>query len=200
MIKTFIFIIFTSIVSILASDSETKHLKIESDTSKIFYYSFRQEKVIDIKSLDNKIINEKLEVCQGSKVLLEAPIFYANAFYFWEGPSGFRSYSPKVLIENVDETQSGIYTLSVKNSKGLVSGQIELKVHKKPLGNFSVSKQKDFLKYELTNIDENAQIVWKDAMSNTIGIEKILSVKPIDASGMQLFLNNGKCENIVKIN
>lgn len=101
------------------------------DTSRVFYYSFIKNKTIDLNAKDSSIKNEKLVVLKGTQVWLEAPIFYANALYLWEGPAGFRSYSQNVLLENVNPNQSGTYTVSVKKSGGLVSGKIELTVLEK---------------------------------------------------------------------
>ena len=101
---------------------------LNADTSRIFYYSFRDERVINL-SLKNDILkNEKLVVYSGTNVSLEAPIYFTNALYLWEGPAGFRSYSQNVVLENVNTNQSGIYTVSVKKNTGSVSGKIELTV------------------------------------------------------------------------
>jgi hypothetical protein len=105
--------------------------RYNTDTSRVFYYSFSQEKVVDLKAKTQRLKNEKLIVKKGTQVLLESPIFHANALYLWEGPNGFRSYSQNVLLENVHINQSGIYTVSVKKANGLVSGKIELTVVEK---------------------------------------------------------------------
>jgi hypothetical protein len=105
--------------------------RYNTDTSRVFYYSFSQEKVVDLKAKTQRLKNEKLTVTKGTQVLLESPIFHANALYLWEGPNGFRSYSQNVLLENVHTNQSGIYTVSVKKANGLVSGKIELTVVEK---------------------------------------------------------------------
>ncbi len=105
--------------------------RYNTDTSRVFYYSFSQEKVVDLKAKTQRLKNEKLTVKKGTQVLLESPIFHANALYLWEGPNGFRSYSQNVLLENVHINQSGIYTVSVKKANGLVSGKIELTVVEK---------------------------------------------------------------------
>jgi len=109
-------------------DSQHKN---KLDTSRVFYYSFIKNKTVDLKEKDSLIKNEKLVVLKGTQVLLESPIFHANALYLWEGPAGFRSYSQNVLLENVNPNQSGTYTVSIKKSGGLVSGKIELKVLEK---------------------------------------------------------------------
>lgn len=108
-----------------------KELIKQIDTSRVFYYSFIKNKTIDLSINDSLIKNEKLVVLKGTQVLLEAPIFHANALYLWEGPAGFRSYSQNVLLENVNLNQSGTYTVSIKKSSGLVSGKIELQVLEK---------------------------------------------------------------------
>lgn len=113
------------------SQLKKKYAKNSSDTSRVFYYSFSKEQILDLKSKSENQKNEKLIVFKGSKVLLEAPIFYTNALYLWEGPAGFRSYSQNVILENVNINQSGVYTVSVKKSNGLVSGKIELTVLEK---------------------------------------------------------------------
>lgn len=105
--------------------------KNQFDTSRVFYYSFIENKTVDLNEKDSQIKNEKLVVLKGTQVLLESPIFHANALYLWEGPAGFRSYSQNVLLENVNTSQSGTYTVSIKKSGGLVSGKIELKVLEK---------------------------------------------------------------------
>lgn len=107
---------------------QKKHFKNSVDTSRVFYYSFSKEKVVDLKEISKKPLNEKLIVRSGAKVVLEAPIFYANALYLWEGPAGFRSYSPNVQFDKVEESDSGIYTISVKKGNGFVAGKIELLV------------------------------------------------------------------------
>ncbi len=109
-------------------DSQYKN---KFDTSRVFYYSFIENKTIDLNEKESLIKNEKLVVLKGTQVLLESPIFHANALYLWEGPAGFRSYSQNVLLENVNTSQSGTYTVSIKKSGGLVSGKIELKVLEK---------------------------------------------------------------------
>ena len=109
-------------------DNEYKN---KFDTSRVFYYSFIKNKTVDLNEKDSLIKNEKLIVLKGTQVLLESPIFHANALYLWEGPAGFRSYSQNVLLENVNPNQSGTYTVSIKKSGGLVSGKIELKVLEK---------------------------------------------------------------------
>ena len=114
-----------------ASPVKKKFHRYNTDTSRVFYYSYAQEKVVDLKTKNLPPKNEKLTVLKGTQVLLEAPIFYANALYLWEGPHGFRSYSQNVLLENVHTNQSGIYTVSVKKAGGLVSGKIELTVLEK---------------------------------------------------------------------
>ena len=114
-----------------ASPAKKKFYRYNTDTSRVFYYSFSQEKVVDLKAKTQRLKNEKLTVAKGTQVLLESPIFHANALYLWEGPNGFRSYSQNVLLENVHTDQSGIYTVSVKKANGLVSGKIELTVVEK---------------------------------------------------------------------
>jgi hypothetical protein len=113
------------------SPAKKKFYRYNTDTSRVFYYSFSQEKVVDLKAKALPLKNEKLTVTKGTQVLLESPIFHANALYLWEGPNGFRSYSQNVLLENVHTNQSGIYTVSVKKANGLVSGKIELTVVEK---------------------------------------------------------------------
>jgi len=113
------------------SPAKKKFYRYNTDTSRVFYYSFSQEKVVDLKAKALPLKNEKLTVAKGTQVLLESPIFHANALYLWEGPNGFRSYSQNVLLENVHTNQSGIYTVSVKKANGLVSGKIELTVVEK---------------------------------------------------------------------
>lgn len=114
-----------------ASPAKKKFYRYNTDTSRVFYYSFSQEKVVDLKAKTQRLKNAKLTVAKGTQVLLESPIFHANALYLWEGPNGFRSYSQNVLLENVHTNQSGIYTVSVKKANGLVSGKIELTVVEK---------------------------------------------------------------------
>lgn len=123
--------VFTYLIEKRTKQNQPKRKEFKTDTSRVFYYSFREEKVLDLKSINEKHKNEKLVVVKGTQVLLEAPIFHANALYLWEGPSGFRSYSQNVLLENVSTAQSGIYTVSVKKAGGLVSGKIELTVLEK---------------------------------------------------------------------
>jgi hypothetical protein len=139
MIKLFtiLFIMASTVFTFLfekkttSSPQKKKFHRYNTDTSRVFYYSFSQEKVIDLKAKALPLKNEKLTVVKGTQVLLEAPIFHANALYLWEGPNGFRSYSQNVLLENVNTNQSGIYTVSVKKANGLVSGKIELTVVEK---------------------------------------------------------------------
>ncbi|MCP9764409.1 hypothetical protein [Lacihabitans soyangensis] len=139
MIKLFtiLFIMASTVFTFLfekkttSSPQKKKFHRYNTDTSRVFYYSFSQEKVIDLKAKALPLKNEKLTVVKGTQVLLEAPIFHANALYLWEGPNGFRSYSQNVLLENVHTNQSGIYTVSVKKANGLVSGKIELTVVEK---------------------------------------------------------------------
>lgn len=123
--------VFTYLIEKRTKHNQPKRKDFKTDTSRVFYYSFREEKVLDLKSINEKQKNEKLVVVKGTQVLLEAPIFHANALYLWEGPSGFRSYSQNVLLENVSTAQSGIYIVSVKKAGGLVSGKIELTVLEK---------------------------------------------------------------------
>ncbi|OYU66317.1 MAG: hypothetical protein CFE22_09890 [Cytophagaceae bacterium BCCC1] len=139
MIKLFtILLIMASTLFTFLFEKRAKHVNLNvssnsktMDTSRVFYYSFIKNKTVDLSLKDSLIKNEKLVVLKGTQVLLESPIFHANALYLWEGPAGFRSYSQNVLLENVNPNQSGTYTVSIKKSGGLVSGKIELKVLEK---------------------------------------------------------------------
>ncbi len=139
MIKLFtILLIMASTLFTFLFEKRATHLNLNDnnnnktiDTSRVFYYSFIKNKTIDLGKNDSLTKTEKLVVLKGTQVLLESPIFHANALYLWEGPAGFRSYSQNVLLENVNPSQSGTYTVSIKKSSGLVSGKIELQVIEK---------------------------------------------------------------------
>ena len=136
MIKTFtlLFIGLSSLFSVIVNKPFSKHKpsKYPSDTSRLYYYSFLEDKVIDLKNKNQEGFVEKIEVSQGAKVVLEAPIYFTRAIYYWEGPDGFRSYLPKVEIDQIALSQAGVYSVMIKNAKGTVNGKIEVKVNTSP--------------------------------------------------------------------
>jgi hypothetical protein len=91
MIKLFtILLIMASTLFTFLFEKRAKHVNLNDssnnktmDTSRVFYYSFIKNKTVDLSLKDSLIKNEKLVVLKGTQVLLESPIFHANALYLW---------------------------------------------------------------------------------------------------------------------
>ncbi|MDY8138299.1 T9SS type B sorting domain-containing protein [Aquimarina sp. 2201CG5-10] len=66
----------------------------------------------ELTEIDLSNIPEALEICNNEPIFQEAP-YYENASYNWEGPNGFQSNEQALNITNTEESNAGIYTLTL---------------------------------------------------------------------------------------
>jgi hypothetical protein len=193
----FINILFCSFIS--KTEKTQRNIKNSfetADTSKVFYYSFKNEKIFNYRK--EIIIDkpEKMEVCQGSSIILEAPNNHQKAFYIWQGPNGFRSYQPKIYIENASPSQSGKYSVSIKMANETIEGNVELIINASPTAKFDVFKNKET--YKLIAQDKNSQFLyeWVDVNNNLLsnGKELKLTSKNEIFKKVTLQVSNKSCK------
>ena len=87
---------------------------------------------ITINVLDNPtpIINGNEIVCLGDNLELTISNFVENDSCTWEGPNGFTSNQPDVVINNVTNLNQGLYTVTVTHTNGCsASGEIYVNTH-----------------------------------------------------------------------
>lgn len=183
------------------SQFEIPQTNFNQDTSKMFYYSFQLEKVIDLDKEKLPSLFEKLEVCEGSKVLLEAPKMEDSGLLVWEGPNGFRSYQRKIYFENADAKQSGQYILKIYKDNKILGGMIDLIIKESPKASYDLNQNADEINLLAFNKDQDNVYEWKDKDNLSLG--KLPSLKMIQKSSFKepiyLMVYNKACENKYKI-
>jgi hypothetical protein len=189
--RTFLFVLTTSYCfgRILETPA------CEADTSRAFYFSFEQNKTVEYQISPDMPLNEKLEVCEGARVYLESPLIFESALYFWEGPDGFRSNLPRVVLENVQEENAGKYYLQIKRPNQTIGGFVELNIHAKPSVKCTMFESSKFLKIATdTNEEPDLIIKWKNSLEEIIGQSETMTVKKEANSKVLLTVSNKTCE------
>lgn len=201
MIKTTtLSILFSFIFLFNSSASDCIYLKSKTakiDTSKIFYFSFVLDKVVEyeIESLSNP----KIEVCTGQKVLLEAPNPGFDSFFLWEGPNGFRSYQANILFENVASSQGGTYTIRELSNLNNITGNIELVIKEAPPIQYKIDKKGKAINISLVSNNENTSYEWKDDKSLVIGSGKKIEL-PLQTKSIHIYAQRDGCLSKKTIN
>ncbi len=174
---------------------------LQQDTSKMFYYSFQLEKVIDLNNEKLSSLFETLEVCEGSKVLLEAPRMEESGLLFWEGPNGFRSYQRKIYFENANAKQSGRYTLRIFKDNKIFGGMIDLIINESPKASYDFSQTAEEINLLAFNKEQEYTYEWKDKDNLSLGKLAALKMKQKSSFKEPIFLlvYNKACENKYKI-
>ncbi|HMQ00493.1 MAG TPA: FG-GAP-like repeat-containing protein, partial [Cyclobacteriaceae bacterium] len=85
----------------------------------------------------NPVISSNRPVCVGNSINLTAPSV-ANASYQWRGPNNFTSSSQNPVIEEVSNTNAGIYTLVI-DVGGCKSNEVSVNVEVVDFPNVSIS-------------------------------------------------------------
>jgi hypothetical protein len=171
------------------------------DTSRVFYFSFPENRLIDMENAKEKTIKEKMDVCQGAKVILEAPVFYANAKYYWEGPAGFRSYLPNVILDHVSTKQSGTYKVWVENSLVQTLGSIDLNVNKNTIPRIIQSERGKLIKYKAFDVKPETLVYWIDTDNHIIGPknELVISTDQKSKGDWFVLIKNKDCDYSFKL-
>jgi hypothetical protein len=188
--------------NILIDQKQNKGVVCEIDTNINFIYSFKLNKTQADNSNTSEKFYELLEVCEGSNVLLEAPEYHDSRFYYWEGPNGFRSYSPNIYFENSGVFQSGRYILNVNGAFLQMSGYIDLIIKEKPKPNIVQFSDANSHYFFLERKGLSAKLTWTDFSENFLAETDTLKLSSGILSEQPIFLKieDRICENKFQIN
>lgn len=169
--------------------------------NRVFYFSFLQNKTVDLSEVKEFTFNKSIRVCTGSTISIDAPIKVNNALYVWNSPDGNRIYTQDLYFDKITEAHQGVYTVSIASEKETIIGNIALSVIKSPEPELKITKNKDFYKFNLLGLSSSTQITWKNnidiALSNYN--ELIISKKEKETSGLFVELQNEHCKNTLRV-
>ena len=98
----------------------------------------RLEVTLSIQDIDSSFIAEN-PLCEGDSIELQGP-FIEDAIYSWSGPAGFTSNIQNPVIENIDISSQGEYTLEITlNEECNYSSSMLIEVNSRP-SNFEISE------------------------------------------------------------
>lgn len=170
-------------------------------SQRVFYFSFLQNKAVDLSAVQEFTFNKSIKVCTGSTISIDAPIKVNNALYVWNSPDGNRIYTQDLFFDKITEAHEGVYTVSIASEKETIIGNIALSVIKSPEPELKITKNKDFYKLNLLGLSSTAQITWKNNINIALGTYKelIISKKDKETNGLFVELQNDNCKNILRV-
>ena len=173
----------------------------KADSTRLFYYSFMEDQVIELSALRSVNYHKEISVCSGTNLLLNLPEKFKNANYSWTGPDGFTSYMSEINFEKVHLAQAGTYKVEVKLNDQIQTGIFEVKVNYLPEAEIKVKNNSDFLKLNLVGIPEDVKVYWRTQDQTVLSSfkELIISKKNKESKGLFVELKGEYCSNYIKI-
>jgi hypothetical protein len=189
-----IFVCFFSLQKVRAKD-------FTSDSTRLFYYSFMEDQVIELSAVRSVNYHKQINICSGSNLLLNLPEKFNNATFTWTGPAGFTSYLSEINFEKVQTMQAGTYKVEVRNQDRVQTGIFEVSVNYLPEPEIKVRNNNGFLKLNLTGIPEDVKVYWRTQDQTVLSNYKelIISKKSKVEKGLFVELQSGECSNYIKI-
>jgi hypothetical protein len=174
---------------------------INSDSTRLFYYSFVEDQVIELSTVRSVNYHSQISICSGANLNLKIPEKFKNASYSWTGPAGFSSYMSEINFEKVHLTQAGTYKVEINTNNQIQTGIFEVDVKYLPEPEIKIKNNSDFLKLNLLGIPEDIKVYWRTQDQTVLSSYKelIISKKNKDSNGLFVELKGEHCSNFIKI-
>jgi hypothetical protein len=172
-----------------------------SDSTRLFYYSFVEDQVIELSTVRTVNYHSQISICSGANLNLKIPEKFKNATYSWTGPAGFSSYTSEINFEKVLLTQAGTYKVEINANNQIQTGIFEVDVKYLPEPEIRIMNNSDFLKLNLVGIPEDVKVYWKTQDQTVLSSYKelIISKKSKASNGLFVELKGEHCSNYIKI-
>jgi hypothetical protein len=171
------------------------------DSCRVFYYSFLENKNLDLKELGMSSKMEKIFLCEGQELQLQAKASKDAKKGIWLGPNNLSSHSKNLYIEKVNQEHSGVYSYTYTDVYGPKTAYYQLQVNPAIRPEIKVRTNENYLKLNLEHIPQGTQTCWINADQHifTEKTELIISKKIKEEQGLFLKIKSESCVQHLKI-